>query len=133
MNNIKNAKIVELYESDLFNNDEDFENEDLKDDYYRGDFWYDCDYILVNGETIFCVEVDGEIIIEDFCNVELSNENIALIERFYSYPFNNDDFEELSTWRQDIEESSKRVNRANLSIKYRGGKGYYYGWWILNN
>jgi len=131
MSKVIHAKVTEIYESNLFNSDADFENEDLKDSYYQGDFWYDCDYILVKGKTINCVEVDGEIILQNYNDIELSDNQIELIEKFYSNPFDGKNLEELSTWRQDIEESKKRMNDASLAIKYRGGKGYYYGWWIL--
>lgn len=126
-----------IYESKLYEDDnDDFENEEEKQDYYTGDFWIDCDYIMKSGEVIKCVEIDGEIITDEDDDNELTDDDKKLIGAFYNdellkeYSRTNK-FVELSTWPQDIEKSDAEMNAAKVAIKYRGGSGYHYGWWIL--
>lgn len=152
--------VEDVFISDLYANDESFEEELLlraerelyqpteedkeeaqneKDDYYHGDFWYDCDYILrKDKETIGCIKINNEIILDqlDDYTEPLSEEEEKAIIAFYDdeqfkKKKNNEEFEEQSTWPHDIEESDQKMNNAHLAIKYRGGQGYYYSWWIL--
>lgn len=101
------------------------------------DDYYDCDYVLKQGKVINTVELDGTIYVDDREDLLIDNDYEA-IKAFYDDKRFNElkdkgVFEELSTWNSDIETSNKRMNEALLAIKYRGGQGYYYGWWVLND
>lgn len=140
---MKKLKIVTIYESKLYREDTDFKNDDEKDAYYEGDFWQDSDYILIKGQSIPAVCVDDEIIYDDgwldalLDRLEFTSNEDKKIIAFYTDELLNEkkasgEFEELSTWPIDIEESNNTINKAPLAIKYRGGQGYHYGWWLLN-
>jgi len=143
-------EIDEIYESTTYINNEDVdealsdeENEQINSEYFRGDFWIDCDYLLKNGKQINIINIGNEIFVWDIeaetgesDPTELTDEDRKLIEAFY-----DDDkfkkhkesgtFSELSTWSMDIDKSHEKMYKASLSIRYRGGSGYSYGWWIL--
>ena len=93
------------------------------------DLFIDSDYIVKDGEHLPAVIMDNNLYIMGLEN--LSDEDIKAIERFYLDDQSLKDFEELSTWSMDIEESSKKLSLATLGMKYRGGSGYHYSWWIL--
>ena len=140
---MKKLQIVTIYESKLYQEDHDFKNDDEKDAYYEGDFWQDSDYILIKGQSIPVVCIDDEIIYDDgwldalLDRSEFTSKEEKKIIAFYTDDLFNqckatEQFVELSTWPMDIEESNKAIKTAPLVIKYRGGQGYNYGWWVLN-
>ena len=93
------------------------------------DLYYDCDYILKNGQEINAAKVDNTLYIDDAKEL-LDDDDLKLLTAFYDdKPM--EDFEELSTWPHDIKNSDKKMRQARLAIKYRGGQGYAYGWWLL--
>ena len=140
---MKKLQIVTIYESKLYQKEHDFKNEDKKDEYYTCDFWQDSDYILIEGKSIPIVCIDDEIIYDELGMEAImsnwdgftDNQEKRIIafytdELFDQYKATGQ-FVELSTWPQDIKESSEAMKTAPLAIKYRGGQGYNYGWWIL--
>lgn len=129
-------KIVNIYESKVYQEDNDFENEEKKDEYYASEFWYDSDYLTVNGEEYSVICVDDEIILLND-DIDLTTSQTKRLIAFYTDELFDQykatgQFIELSTWPQDIKESSRAMKAAPLAIKYRGGQGYNYGWWVLN-
>lgn len=130
-------KLVDVYESKLYQEDHDFKNEDEKDAYYNGDFLYNGDYILIKGISYSAVQVDDEIIISGELEIDLTDDERNKIIAFYTDELFDQykatgQFIELSTWPHEIKESNEAMNKAPLAIKYRGGQGYNYGWWLLN-
>ena len=137
-------KLVTIYESKLYQHDHDFTDEDKKDEYYNGDFWQDSDYVLIEGNVIPVVCVDDEIIYDEIRMEAITNDWSGFtnsqekrIIAFYTDELLDQykatgQFIELSTWPHEIKESNEAMNKAPLAIKYRGGQGYNYGWWLLN-
>jgi len=135
--------IVNVFESKLYQNDKEFDSEESQEEYYNCDFWIDSDYILVNGKSFNAVQVDDEVIINlndlndaGILDIELTNKQKQAIMNFYdNKQFKLDNasgkIKELSTQTMDIEKSDEKMNNASLAIKYRGGQGYNYGWWVL--
>ena len=133
---MQKTKIVDLYNSDLFTKDSEFETEEEKEEYYSGDFWIDADYIIKKGLSIPVVGIGSEVIInEDYLehyDITLSKKDIKAIEKFYSEPADLKGFKELKTFLDsDIKESEKEISNSGLGLKFRGGKGYAYAWWVL--
>ena len=95
------------------------------------DAFFDSDFILQEGEVLPVIEINGYLIFREYYD-DLDEDDIKKIERFYFDDSSLKDFEEVSTWSDDIEKSNFRMNESKLAIKYRGGEGYYYGWWILS-
>ena len=91
----------------------------------------DSDYILQEGEALLVIEVDGYLIFRESYD-SLDEDDIKKLGRFYFDDSSLKEFEEVSTWSDDIEKSKFRMNESKLAIKYRGGEGYHYGWWILS-
>lgn len=129
-------KIVNIYESKLYQEDNEFESDEAKSDYYGSEFWHDSDYLLVNGDEYSIICADNEIILLND-DIELTKSQIKRIIAFYTDKLlqkykASGKFVELSTWPQDIKRSHAIMNTSPLAIKYRGGTGYHYGWWVLN-
>ena len=133
---MKKLKIVNLHESKLYQEDDDFKNDEDKDNYYASDFWIDSDYLLIDGNEYSIACIDNDIILYND-ELELTKFQTERIIAFYTDDLfdlykTTGQFIELSTWPMDIEESKKAIKTAPLAIKYRGGQGYNYGWWVLN-
>ena len=122
------------------------ETDEEKMDYYHGDLWYDCDYILRKGkETMDCVKIEDEINIDPINGSwenELSEEEEKVLKHFYEddllttrmyghFLKNSSQYERLETYPGEIIKSNEMMNNATLAIKYRGGQGYAYSWFIL--
>jgi len=105
------------------------EGEDLTE--ALSDAFLDSDYILQEGEALLVIEVDGYLIFRESYD-SLDEDDIKKLGRFYFDDSSLKEFEEVSTWSDDIEKSKFRMNESKLAIKYRGGEGYHYGWWILS-
>ena len=95
------------------------------------DAFLDSDYILQEGEALLVIEVDGYLIFRESYD-SLDEDDIKKLGRFYFDDSSLKEFKEVSTWSDDIEKSKFRMNESKLAIKYRGGEGYHYGWWILS-
>jgi len=108
------------------------EGEDLTE--VLSNAFLDSDYILQEGEVLLVIEVDGYLIFRESYD-SLDEDDIEKLEKFYFDDSSLKEFEEVSTWSDDIEKSNFRMNESKLAIKYRGykgGEGYHYGWWILS-
>jgi len=139
-------KVVDIFESDLYKNDKEFEIdnpgvleediEELKDNYYTGDFWIDCDYVYSQGDFIGrMVQVDDEIIIDYSMEVDAPEGLEEQLINFYDNEI-DDDFEYLDNGMFcSKEENQKLWNEminSDIGISYRGGSGYSYGFHKYN-
>ena len=137
-------KVVEYYESKLFKDDEDFkldnpgydpeEIEKLKDNYYSGEFWNDCDRVYSKGVMIaWVVQIDNELIINRIEDNELVDLEKELIN-FYDNKI-KDDFNYLDNGSFCSKEENKKLYNeminSYIGIAFRGGQGYSYGFHCL--
>ena len=97
--------------------------------FFDNDFWIDSDYLMLKGKVVSVVEIDKEIFINSY--QELPKDVEELVKTFYDNDKKSDKEVELSTWPQDIKKSAKKMQEASVALKYRGGRGYHYGWWVL--
>ena len=119
--------VVNIYESQLYLNDDDFTDAEEKDEYYGWKFWIDSDFIIIPNYDMcrydFYMDTDaGEIIVrDDYIPDEVEE---ALI-RFSGDNF-KDYFIELNVGNHVKLEDNAEYDPKKPFIKYRGGSGYWY-------
>ena len=138
-------KVVDIFESNLYKEDKVFEIEnpelseedveELKDNYYNGDFWVDCDYVYSKGSLIGrMVAVEEEIII-DYLTDELPDDLEQQLANFYDNEI-DDNFVYLDNGMMLSKEANtelwKEMTGSDIGIAYRGGSGYSYGFHKYN-
>lgn len=131
---VENVRESKLYRREMSEAQTTKERDGVRE-YYNGDVWADCDYLLKNGESFPVVKLGADIVSLKGWS-EFSKGDRGAIQDFYNPDCSREEllacgFRELSTWKRDIEESSQQMEEARLAIKYRGGRGYHYSWWIL--
>lgn len=115
-------KIVDVYESTYFGDDNEFEHIEYKEEYYLSEFWDGSDY-LVDGEKVirFIIDWDsGEIIVND--DIECYDEILLL----FASKRHSEFFDELMVGNDFRVEDDEKYDSSKIYIKYRGGSGYAY-------
>ena len=138
-------KVVDIFESDLYDEDINFEadnpdltkeeSNELKDIHYTGDFWVDCDYVYSKGFLIGRMVMVGEEIIIDYVADELPDDLEQQLINFYDNEI-DDSFIYLNNGmfcskKRNIE-LWKEMKDSYIGISYRGGSGYSYGFHKYN-
>jgi len=139
-------KVKEIYESKLYKEDNDFkednfelsieEIEELKDNYYNGDFWVDSDRVYSKGKMVaWVVEIDNELIIYYLTDgISVTDLEKQLIN-FYNNSI-KDNFEYLDNGMFCSEEENKKLYskmiNSDIGIAFRGGSGYSFGFHCYN-
>lgn len=119
--------IVNIYESAMYGNDTDFEEEYEKEEYYSGEFWDGADYLVVPNENItleFRIDEESKEIITNDLDGEYC-EYDHILKEFASDDF-ADYFVELQVGNDFIAEEDPNYTPDKPYIMYRGGSGYGY-------
>lgn len=126
-------KVVEIGESTLYQNDQDFDDPEAKEDYYFGNgiFEGDPDMVYVDGQMIGYVFID-DTNHEVFGSIDDdAGEVLELVADWASKTSKLNRWDKNALEYKELEGGWDAVKRKGITLAYRGGAGYSYGIWAL--